>query len=629
MTKAEAKSVRQRVTGRLRKGRGRMANKGTALAPQGADADVAEADAAEDIAVLDGGDKDSVPIKMGRRGGVGLMAPLKAQEAIRRKRRARQTVAAQRLLRTASNALEANTRRDKDDMTSFLSKKRQMFLVQMALDVKRREMMKLKARATEREANIRRAELVLEEDHIRFETFLKENNESTSAALKRCETISHLKRERMTDIKKMVQTVQLIDTELTKQRASIVDCIEYQIFLSMLTPNGFFAQSGTTKPARLRHGLALRKELRVIQDGIEVDDAGQGGIKMVDRAIEVLRRLVRERVISPARGAAVLERDARGEDPYIETMLTSPRKGAGLLQQQLLSEGGGGSTATRDQVNAATAAAAEIANSDAMPLVVPGFFPLGQPQKLLEIYANLEERNLFLVQNRQQMELEIDLLLKRSAALGAANKAKMDHISGEIGALDVATSSANARLISFAGHHKTKSTRRGGVVATSSRKPSVSTLRVGLHDKSKGEAERDAMLRMIDGAVRTVYSACNFDLDAHPTTTDMVGNLEGLLEELTAKLMAIRTEHPQYVRAAEKKVDKERRDLQRQVRATEEAEIAEMRLVKSLARASKPVPKRTTKPVMFRSVLVKNASTTSAVMSDAEREAVEVERFFT
>jgi glutamine phosphoribosylpyrophosphate amidotransferase len=106
-------------------------------------------------------------------------------------------------------------------------------------------------------------------------------------------------------------------------------------------------------------------------------------------------------------------------------------------------------------------------------------------------------------------------------------------------------------------------------------------------------------------------------------------NAHELLEELTAKLMAIRTEHPQYVRAAEKKVDKERRDLQRQVRATEEAEIAEMRLVKSLARASKPVPKRTTKPVMFRSVLVKNASTTSAVMSDAEREAVEVERFFT
>ena len=48
-------------------------------------------------------------------------------------------------------------------MADFLAKKREMFLVQMALDTKRDEIQKLEHKAQMKEAAIKKSELLLEE----------------------------------------------------------------------------------------------------------------------------------------------------------------------------------------------------------------------------------------------------------------------------------------------------------------------------------------------------------------------------------------------------------------------------------------------------------------------------------
>lgn len=68
-------------------------------------------------------------------------------------------------------------RHEREDIAEFIAKKREIFLVQMALDTKRTEIRKLEERALQREEDIKRSEEMLEADALRFDSFLKENDE--------------------------------------------------------------------------------------------------------------------------------------------------------------------------------------------------------------------------------------------------------------------------------------------------------------------------------------------------------------------------------------------------------------------------------------------------------------------
>lgn len=53
-----------------------------------------------------------------------------------------------------------------------------MFTVsQMSLDIKREEIAKLEQKASQKEEALKKSELMLEEDAIRFDAFLKENDQ--------------------------------------------------------------------------------------------------------------------------------------------------------------------------------------------------------------------------------------------------------------------------------------------------------------------------------------------------------------------------------------------------------------------------------------------------------------------
>ena len=83
-----------------------------------------------------------------------------------------------------------------ETVAEFLSKKREIFLVQMNLDTKRAEICKLEQRALQRENALKRSEEMIEEDAIKFDAFLKENDEKVQQALKSAETEAKKKQEK-------------------------------------------------------------------------------------------------------------------------------------------------------------------------------------------------------------------------------------------------------------------------------------------------------------------------------------------------------------------------------------------------------------------------------------------------
>ncbi len=73
---------------------------------------------------------------------------------------------------------------EKEDLTSYVGRKREMFLVQYSLGVKKEEIRKLEEIAKAEERKLEVAEKYLEQSATMFDEFLKENDKNAVEAIK-------------------------------------------------------------------------------------------------------------------------------------------------------------------------------------------------------------------------------------------------------------------------------------------------------------------------------------------------------------------------------------------------------------------------------------------------------------
>ena len=138
----------------------------------------------------------------------------------------------------ADSAYRQERHREKENMTDFIEKKRQMFLVQMSLDTKRAEIRKLEEQAQQREEALRNSEQMLEADAQRFESFLKKNDQQAVQAIKNAETETKLKQDKVQEIKKLTAQIAAVNSETTKYAESLE--VRSRVKLSMKnSENGY------------------------------------------------------------------------------------------------------------------------------------------------------------------------------------------------------------------------------------------------------------------------------------------------------------------------------------------------------------------------------------------------------
>merc|ERR1712217_424364 len=97
----------------------------------------------------------------------------------------------QRSARTESVGRDA--RREKENVSDFVAKKREMFLVQMSLDVKKAEILKLDEKAKQKEEALKKSQQMLDEDVTRFDQFLQSNDQKAHKAMKNAEEKTKIK----------------------------------------------------------------------------------------------------------------------------------------------------------------------------------------------------------------------------------------------------------------------------------------------------------------------------------------------------------------------------------------------------------------------------------------------------
>jgi len=244
-----------------------------------------------------------------------------------------------------------------------IAKKREMFLVQMSLDTKREEIRKLEEKAQMKEEALKKSELMFEEDAIRFDTFLKENDKKAHEAIKKAERETKAKSDKVQEIKKLNLQIQMIQSDMSKLKEQLEDCLKYKQFLDSLTPPEWFEEQRAIKNARQKERQARRREERM---------------KQWQEAC--------------AKAQAEADARARAEKERLEKEGRVKRKGE----------------QSRREVSMPPMPDFEDDELTSSGEELPMYFT--KPQQLLDIFTALEEQNLFLIQNSQETEQALEEL---------------------------------------------------------------------------------------------------------------------------------------------------------------------------------------------------------------------------
>ncbi|KAJ8598195.1 hypothetical protein CTAYLR_005519 [Chrysophaeum taylorii] len=462
------------------------------------------------------------------------------------------------LVAEARSAVANERRQEKENMADFIAKKREMFLVQMSLDTKREEISKLEEKARTKEEALKKSEQMLEEDAIRFDTFLKENDKKAHEAIKRAEKETRLKTDKVQEIKRLNQQIQMVSSDMSKHKEALEDCLKYKDFLDGLTPESWFEQQRAIKRQRQEKRRAER-----VRRNKERREKRQAEALLAARSSQE-----EEAAAATSDEATTTTTTTTTATTRTTTTTTTNKKKTPKKPQQprkISSAEGARKAAAAVAIDPLESEDLESSGDE-----LPMYF--AQPQQLLDIFTQLEEQNLFLIQSSQETEQALEELKQNFEA----TKRDMD---GKTKLLKENIDDLEAQIA--AEEHK------------------AHQLRSRLHARAgETQGRQEKMLVQLHEKVKDVYQRCGFDVASHPSTLFMLSELEAKLENLLEQIESMPED---YILKEEKDKEKKRRERKRAEQQALQDAQQEERNRKSIARSLQAPKKRTGRPIMFRS----------------------------
>lgn len=438
---------------------------------------------------------------------------------------------------------------EKESLADYISKKREMFLVQYSLGVKRDEMRKLEEIAQAEERKLELAEQYLEEDAAMFDEFLKENDKNSVEAIKIAENETKAKLEKVAEIKKINAQMMAIKSEISKDEDTLKEYMLYKKFLEVLTPKEW----------------------------------------LTERRAE--RRRMREEKLK-LKGSAKQRKEAGTPTGSERSAVTSVTKGGSKKAGK-----GKGASVKGKETESATELTDDESDSDEEPEL---FFTA--PHQLLDIFAELEEQNLSLIQNSQETEEALEEMKQTIKHTKVKMEKETQILKEQIDKLD----NAIVREEEKAKDLEVKS-------------------RMFSFGEFKSE-DQEKMLGALNKKVEDVYRSCIGDNEANISTLQMLTNIENRLEELFEQIEMMPADR---VEAAEKAKDKERRLKMREEKMEQQRLHQEERVRRALERAKADPKKKTGRKLVGRSEPPQLKKREDDAADQATREEEELAYFFT
>ncbi|KAL0216063.1 hypothetical protein P9112_008247 [Eukaryota sp. TZLM1-RC] len=375
-----------------------------------------------------------------------------------------------RVRREAAEAVMTAAKGEKESISEFLDKKREMFLANLSLQCKQMETSKLENQLKQRETKLVSQNEKLKQQSAELEVLIQESDRKAVQAIKEASDQSRTKSGKIHELKRLQNMVNQFRSEKLILEEKLADYSAYKQFLLGLTPND-----------------------------------------------------------------------------YIETK-----------KKELGTE-----------------------NVDELPLYFTS------PHQLLSIFSELEDRNLFLIQNCQEKEEELDALKTKCSQHESNFLAQKDQMDAQIEELQRLVDIEEEKCTSL--EAKLSINTDEGLSVDGQFLQSVQQKVVDIHSLVIGH----------DGPKK---GSKNAETQRNVGTLRLLTDLESLVDQLLTSMAEI----PHNVlKKAQKQQEKERRERQRQ-ELLEKAKVEkEKRIQDVLKRATAPPKKKTGKPVMFRSYIKK------------------------
>lgn len=425
----------------------------------------------------------------------------------------------------------------KESINDYINKKREMFLLQYSLSVKRDEMHKLENLAASEEYKLEKAEQFLEEDATKFDEFLKENDRDSVQALKTADKETKLKMEKVAEIKRLTAQLVALKSEIMKCEDILKEYVMYKEFLFRLSPKEWQEQ----QKKKQREARGNKKPSK-----------------------ETPKVVTETKTISPTP-----KRLLRQSSNLHLQNLESVKESRGTPVQNV-------KTATAARMSVTPVLAEEESADESISSDTEEEPPLyfTDSHQLLDIFTELEQQNLSLIQNSQDTEEALEEIKHEKARTVAHMEEESRILKEQISHLKEAITNEEEKAKDL--HLKSQ------------------VFSFGLYEAE----DQDRMLESLNVKVAQVYHSCIGDNQANLSTLQMLAVIEDQLLDLLDNFEKI---PPEKLELAEKAKEKERRLRVREEKMKQQRLHQEERLRRALERAQSDPKKTTGRRLMARS----------------------------
>ncbi|CAJ0960896.1 unnamed protein product [Ranitomeya imitator] len=461
----------------------------------------------------------------------------------------------------------------RESLNDYIDKKREMFRLEYGLQVKRDEIQKLETMAAAEEQKLEKAEQFLEQDAIRFDEFLKENDRNSVEAMKQADKETKLKLEKTAEIKSQTAQMMNIKSDIAKSEEILREYLMYKEFLFRLSPKEWQEQV-----------LKKKEQERKLH------------MPPLSRETEKRGSVVHKVSTSPVTGK---KSESRSSGPLVSRDSTRDTRHPSRSSLKTMASKKVSSVTVQEDDNSSEMLVSSDSEEE------PELY-FTDPQQLLDIFSEMEERNLSLIQNSQETEEALEEIKHTITMTEKKMEHETEQLKAQITNLQAAIVREEERAIDlemkcrvfafgqYSFEEQNPSTDQCQTETLIRARILWQTLNVDSDCTSRIEI----MLTSLTKKVGEVYQACIKENRANLNALQMLTMMEQQVEELLDNIEAIPQER---LEIAEKAKEKERRLRLRDEKIKQQKLHQEERLRRALERAQADPKKTTGRKLMTRS----------------------------
>ncbi|PHJ22283.1 coiled-coil protein [Cystoisospora suis] len=141
--------------------------------------------------------------------------------------------------------------REKESAQACVQKKREIFLVQMAVETRKAEILKLHEKAARKEEILRAADQQLTAEMHKFDEFLRATDQRAHIAMKEADEVGRLKLEKQQQIRELHERLSACNARISKYEELVQEGAAYKSFLEKLSPPEWLEVQETRRQERL------------------------------------------------------------------------------------------------------------------------------------------------------------------------------------------------------------------------------------------------------------------------------------------------------------------------------------------------------------------------------------------